>query len=335
MANNEFRNPIPVLKELIDIESWQKIQDSFSQVTGIDLRMVDPKGNPITPRSTNSALASNRLLQNQCAATKLCSDCLPTFLGGNGVVDRNLSFYCVPGLHHFIVPLTIENEVLGYLIMGPLILVMRKPKDQYAIIAQELDADLDELWDAVLELKVISFHGAQAMVELVKNVGEYIIGLAYHRAIQAQRQYRASEPVKLGKILDLLLDVAFEISGADVGSVMVLDKARNELSIKSSRGIDDDIIYHTRVKVGSRISGIAAKEGKSYLIDNDIEDSRIKACLDRPALNSAMVVPLRIKNNVVAVLNLGVLNSSPVRFNRSGLDTVNKLVDLATVAIPA
>jgi ligand-binding sensor protein/putative methionine-R-sulfoxide reductase with GAF domain len=334
MYDNQFRENMPALRDLIDIQSWQRIQDSFSQVTGVDIRMVDARGNSITSRSMSQASAYSESRQALYARTKVCEDCLPTFLGGEGVVDRNLSFYCIPGIHHFIVPLSIENAVLGYLIMGPLILVMRKPKDQYVQIAEELSMDLDELWDAILQLKVMSFHGAQAMVELVKDVGEYIIGLAYRKIIPPEREYIAPEP-QLSKILDLLLDVAFEISSADIGSVMLLDKHRNELSIHASRGLDDDIIAKTRVKVGSRISGLAAKEGKSYLIDNEIQDNRIKACLDRPTLNSAMVVPLKMEDRVVGVLNLGVLNSSPVRFNKNGLELVNKLVGLATVAIPA
>ncbi|MEW6169971.1 MAG: PocR ligand-binding domain-containing protein [Candidatus Omnitrophota bacterium] len=336
MQNNpKPRKSVPALKDLINVEAWQDIQDNFSLVTGIDIRLIDSKGNPLIRRSNHSsALCSDYSPIAQTVKEKVCVDCLPTFLGGNGVVDRNLSFSCIPGLDNFIVPLSIENEVLGYILMGPVILVMRKTKEQYSQIAESLNVDLEELWSAILELKVISFHGAQSMLELVKDVGEYIVNLAYRDYMKEEGVSFKLSTVKLHKILELLLDVAFEITGADIGSVMLVDKKSDELSIKASRGISDDIVARTRVKLGSRISGLAAREGEAFLIDKALKDNRISRYLERPSLNSSMVVPLKLKDTVVGVMNLAILSTSPNKFSQDGLELMRKLADLATVAIP-
>lgn len=326
---------MPALKDLINVDAWQDIQDNFSLVTGIDMRLIDSKGNPLIRRSRHPAsLCSDSYPIEQTVKEKVCKDCLPTFLGGQGVVDRNLSFYCIPGLENFIVPLTIENEVLGYILMGPVILVMRKPKEQYLKTAEALNVDLDDLWNAILDLKVISFHGAQSMLELVKDVGEYAINLAYNDYLKVEGAGFKLNAAQFNKILELLLDVAFEITGADIGSVMLVDKKSDELAIKASRGISDDIVSRTRVKLGSRIAGLAAKEGQAFLIDDTLKDNRIIRYLERPSLNSSMVVPLKLKDTVVGVMNLAILSSSPNKFNQDGLELMRKLADLATVAIP-
>ena len=257
---------------------------------------------------------------------------MPTFLGGNEAVDKNLSFICQAGLHNFVAPLRVEGEVRGYLIVGPVVLVMRKPKEAYSKTAQEFCLDLEDFWSAILEIKVVSFHGMQSLIELIKGVGEYTLKLAYQNVMRKKEVIMATRG-KLTKLLDALLDVAFEISQADIGSVMFFDKVNNELTIQASKGIADEIVKNTRVKLGSRISGIAAKEGESFLIDSNTKDNRIRPYLNRPSLSSSMVIPLKIEKKVVGVMNLGALNTSSVTFNQDNMGLMSKLVDFATLAI--
>lgn len=322
------------LGDLIDIKAWQRIQDNFSAVTEVSLRLVDAKGVAITKPSGEPRLCTN-LLKNPVVKKKVCGACLPTFLGGKAVLDKNLVFVCeVAGLHNFATPLTINGgKVLGYLLVGPVTLVMLKPKEDYRKVAEELDLDLEDLWSAIIEIKAISFHGVQSLVELIKGVGEFTLRLAYQNKIKEKEVIMAADLPKLSKLLDALLDVAFEISGADIGSVMFFDKANDELTIRASRGISNEIVRNTRVKLGSGISGIAAKEGKSFLIDENTKDSRIRPYLNRPYISSSMIVPLKIEERVLGVMNLGTLDTSLVRFSQDNMGLMRKLADLATVAI--
>jgi len=320
------------LKNLIDIREWQKIQDNFSVITDVCLRTVDAKGNRVTSPSKEPRLC-NQLLKESQWKTKLCEPCLPTFLGGQGVVDKNLSFTCHAGLCNFIAPLKMESKALGYIILGPLILVMRKSKEQYRQTADELNLDLEDFWNAILEIKVISFQGVQSLIELIRDVCEYTLKLAYRNITQGKEGGMALGAAKLNRILDILLDVAFELSQADRGSVMFFDESQKNFTIWASKGIPDEIARNTRVKLGEGISGIAAQEEKSFLIDDNTRDGRIRPYLNRPFIGSAMVLPIKIENRVVGVMNLGTLKTSSVRFDADNLRMMKKLVDLATVAI--
>lgn len=315
-------------KELIDIKEWQKIQDNFSEVTGVSLRTVDPKGRRITTPSNEP-----RLCVQFKEKSPHGSICLPTFLGGRGIVDKNLSFTCQSGFYNFVTALKVNDNAFAYVVIGPLILVIRKGKEEYRRLAEELEVSLDELWSAILEIKVVSFQGAQSMVELIKDVGESMLKLAYQN--KAKKKEGLPETIlNLIRLLDVLLDVSVQASGADTGSIMLVNKSRNELIIKASRGIPEDIVKNTRVKLGDGISGIAAKEKVPFLIEDRVTaDNRIKAYLNRPSLGSSMVIPLKIGERVLAVVNLGTLKNSPVRFNKNNLQMINQLIELVTAAI--
>ena len=139
---------------------------------------------------------------------------------------------------------------------------------------------------------------------------------------------------KLKSLLDVLLSVAFEVSGADVGSIMLLDDKKEAMKILASRGIANEIVRNTKVRSGEGISGIALRERESFLIgDDNMVDNRIRPYLSRPYISSSMVLPLKIEDEVMGVINLGTLQTSRVRFNKDKMSLVNRLVDLVTTAI--
>lgn len=326
------RDPLS-LGDLLDVENWQKIQDNFSAVTGVNLRTVDADCRPFTKPSAEPRLCSQVLKEAQ-QKEKICGSCLPTFLGGRWIVDKNLSYKCEVGLCNFAAPLKLRmDRALGYVLAGPVILVKRKPKEEYRGLAEELNIDIENLWGALLEIKVISFHGVESMLELIQDVCEYALSLAYKNLMKQKEVVMAIEPAKLNKIFEALLDVAFEVTNADVGSVMLLDRVNDALTIRASRGITDEIVRNTKVRLGDGISGLAAKEGKSFIIDQDIKDNRIRRYLNRPQITSSMVLSLKSEDKVVGVMNLGVLGSSQVKFSPEKLSLINRLVDLAVLAL--
>ena len=49
------------LKDIIDIRQWQKIQDSFSGVTEVGMRLVNPDGTPLSTHSKQPHLCRELL----------------------------------------------------------------------------------------------------------------------------------------------------------------------------------------------------------------------------------------------------------------------------------
>ena len=318
-------------KNIINISDWQKIQDTFSSLISVGLRTLDTEGNAITVPSSQSTLCKH-IIQWTKYEIDICGKCLPTFLGGKASVDKNLSFVCPPGLHNFIAPLKVDGKVLAYILVGPVVLVMRKPKENYRGLAEELNIDIETLWKALLEVRVISFHRMQSIVELIKEVGEYILQLAYDN-MRMGKDVFSKVSQSFDRILNVLLDVAMQVSGADMGSIMFLEKDGDELTIRAAKNLPDNVVANTRVKVGQGICGAAVKDRKPILVDEKLQDNRIKKYLYRPYLKSSMVLPIEIDDKVFGVMNLGALEVSSVRFNQENVNAMNQLIDLTTDAL--
>ena len=321
---------------LIDIKEWQKVQDNFSAIADVGLRTLDQDGNSVTKPSAEPKICHLHI--QSALKDELCGCCLPTFLGGRQVVDRNLSYICHLGLHTFIAPLMLEpTKIVGYVAMGPLILVARKPKEEYRKSAELLGIDLDEFWNILLEIRVISFQRAQGIIELIKSFGEYIIRLASRKTSFEDeiQEIISATSEHINALLKVFLDVALQVSGADIGSIMLLKKDTDFMTIRASKGIPEEVVDNTSVKLGDGISGIAAKENKSFLLDDNTSDNRIKKYLTRPYIRSSMVLPITIENNTLGVMNLGALETSPVTFNSTNLQAMSRLIDLAAYALRA
>jgi hypothetical protein len=114
---------------------------------------------------------------------------------------------------------------------------------------------------------------------------------------------------------------------------MLLDEKSQELTIQSARGIAHEIINKTRIKLGERISGLAAAKKEAFLIDERCKDNRITAYLKRPYLGTSMVIPLKMANRAIGVMNLGTLESSANRLKKEDLKLMQKLADFTTLAI--
>jgi ligand-binding sensor protein len=314
------------LKDLGDNEEWQRMQNSFSDITGVGIRILEENGKPFTTPSQIPRLCSDFLKNFK----QEVNTCLPSFLGGTGTVDKNLSYSCHDGLRNFILPIRLkENKIIGYVILGPVILIARDKKEEYAKLAEEMGMKLDDLWSALLEIRVVSMRGIKSMVKFAEDIIEYAIKTTHNKIIK-----ETDDLNKINNAFNVLLDVAFEISQADIGSIMANNQAGEDLTIRAAKGIPEEVINTARVKIGEGISGIVAKEGKPFLINEKVGDNRIKPYLNRPYIGSSMVLPIKTENRVVGVMNLGILKNSVLKFSEETIQTMTKLMDLVNVTIP-
>jgi response regulator RpfG family c-di-GMP phosphodiesterase len=86
---------------------------------------------------------------------------------------------------------------------------------------------------------------------------------------------------------------------------MLLDDERSELYIRAARGLREEVVCGTRVKVGDSIAGWVAKTGQPLLVTNIEEDPRF----GRPnghqyETKSLLSVPVKIEGRVVGVINI-------------------------------
>ncbi len=138
----------------------------------------------------------------------------------------------------------------------------------------------------------------------------------------------------LDELLRLIIILATEELQAETGSLMLIDKESNELTIKTAIGIEDDIIKKVRIKVGEGISGWVAEKGKPLLISDVENDPRFRKARSgkRYDTKSLLSVPLLTHGTPVGVINVNNKRQGEI-FTTDDLDLLSTLASQASVAI--
>lgn len=109
----------------------------------------------------------------------------------------------------------------------------------------------------------------------------------------------------IDKLLAFVVNKLAELFKASRVSFMLLDKASQELSLKTSRGLDL-AKAEAKVKLGEAFGGWVAKQGDPLLV-RDVEEEYpelSKDRLSRYSTKSFIIVPIKINDEVIGVLNL-------------------------------
>lgn len=168
-------NKIASLTEIVSIRTLEKIQDNFSDATGISCVMRALNGQPVTKFSKPSRLwlevSKNPDREKQYEPILLdgLDRCQKT--GQVQIIQRYMDTYA------FIVPMGIDGRILAFLIGGlvrygnPVIVNCAKEADRLGI-------DLDTFLEMYLELAFVTPQKLEASANMFKIVAQSISSLA-------------------------------------------------------------------------------------------------------------------------------------------------------------
>jgi len=125
--------------------------------------------------------------------------------------------------------------------------------------------------------------------------------------------------------LDIFIELISELLDINICSIMLSDQLTGELAIRCARGLDNELVQRTRLRMGDRIAGWVALEGKPLFIKNIEDDSRFaRPSIPQYSTKSLLSLPLRVQDKVVGVINLNnKRNSEP--FNECDFDIASML----------
>ncbi len=136
------------------------------------------------------------------------------------------------------------------------------------------------------------------------------------------------------KLINTLLEVALELTGADSGTVMILDKNSNRLTVQASRGLKEENLKDVSVKLGEGIAGLVAQEKHPLFLDDKTEDVRIKNRLNKPWIKSSIVVPLQmgLEGDSFGVMNVSSTKES-AKFNQENAQLLYTLAGMMSAPV--
>jgi GAF domain-containing protein len=126
-----------------------------------------------------------------------------------------------------------------------------------------------------------------------------------HIILSIPKNSKESFDTYVDRSMDSFVEFISELLDLDICSVMLSDDLTSELTVKSAVGLDDDIVKKTKIKLGDKIAGWVALEGKPLFIENIENDPRFsQKSISQYTTKSLMSLPLKRNDRVIGVLNL-------------------------------
>jgi len=106
--------------------------------------------------------------------------------------------------------------------------------------------------------------------------------------------------------MEATIERLLKITGADIGSIHLLDPVTQDLVLAASRGMSQSFIYNEqRIPSGACLCGLAARIGEVVVSEDLSKDDRLSrsACRDE-RFGSMICVPLRSREKTLGILTL-------------------------------
>ncbi|HEX2484963.1 MAG TPA: GAF domain-containing protein, partial [Myxococcota bacterium] len=101
-----------------------------------------------------------------------------------------------------------------------------------------------------------------------------------------------------------MLEIALGVTGADGGSLMLLDSDRRTLSVRVAVGVERELWPKIKVPLGEGIAGRVAADGRPLRLRGKVDQRAFRIVRERFDVESALCVPLVHEGTVLGVLNL-------------------------------
>jgi PAS domain S-box-containing protein len=132
----------------------------------------------------------------------------------------------------------------------------------------------------------------------------------------------------LDNVLTVVVDSAVELTGAEEGSLLLLDEATGELYMRAARNFQDEFVRKFRLPIRDSLAGQVLRTGRPITIDEKTPQ-KIKTSY---LVHTLIYVPLQVRGRVIGVL--GVDNrQSGHPFLEDHIILVSALADFAAIAI--
>lgn len=162
------------LRDVIDVEILQEIQDKFAEATGFAAVTVDYQGKPVTNYSNFSRFCKLIRLNNRCREVCEQSDAHGGLEAAR--TGKTYIYRCHTGLVDFAAPIIVQGQFLGSIMAGQVLVEESKLLTLDNIVKKVAGWDQNqEILDAYNEIAVIPFDKIVAAAEMMFLVSNYIV----------------------------------------------------------------------------------------------------------------------------------------------------------------
>jgi len=140
--------------------------------------------------------------------------------------------------------------------------------------------------------------------------------------------HEVTSMLDLDKVLATVVEEAVTLTGAEEGSLLLLEERTRELTMRAAKNFDENFVRTFRVRSNDSLAGQVIRTGEAVLMDDATPQKITTSYL----VHSLIYVPLRVRGQVIGVL--GVDNRhAHAPFRQHSLRLLQALGDYAAIAI--
>lgn len=129
-------------------------------------------------------------------------------------------------------------------------------------------------------------------------------------------------------VLSAIVEAAVELTGAEEGSLLLLDETSGELYMRAARNFQEDFVRTFRLPIQDTLAGSVLRSGQPVVLD-ETTPQKIKTSY---LVHALIYVPLQIQDKVFGVL--GVDNRhSRLPFHKRDINLLSTLAEYAVIAL--
>lgn len=182
------------LLELIDVDILQKIQDGFSEYTGMAALITDADGAPLT-KGSGFTVFCKELVRKSEMGNRRCEACdrdgaLKALRKGEISVYR-----CHAGLTDYAAPIMVKDKILGSFVGGQ---VRTEDPDMQEMRAkaQELNLDPEQYIEAIQKTNMLKREDVEKAAVFLSRISEALSAIAYHSFLRIQESRQAERAAR-------------------------------------------------------------------------------------------------------------------------------------------
>ena len=103
--------------------------------------------------------------------------------------------------------------------------------------------------------------------------------------------------------------------------------------IKMAKGLTKEIIAKGRLKIGEGLAGVVAQDKKPLFLHENIKDKKIRSRLHNPELKYSILIPIKVREKLLGVLNVGTSRVDTEKFTSRNVNTIDMLTQLVETTL--
>lgn len=167
------------LTDLIDVESLQKIQDAFSDMSGIASMIADVSG-VIQTKPSGFTDFCQRYIRSTEEGRRRCQLCNKQGVERAAKAGGSCAYYCHAGLVTFAAPIMAHGNPVGCFIGGQM-LTIPPDEEQIRQVAEEIGVDADGLVCAAQDIRIVGKETVGKVSNALYTIANVLSDIAYSK----------------------------------------------------------------------------------------------------------------------------------------------------------